>query len=73
MPAAEFDGLALVRAVDERAADQLARTQRAFNLYCLRMPARLAVVLLNELLRTQLDRLDVEAKRAELRKRRIGK
>ncbi len=45
MPAAETDfGLAIRRANDERAADQMARTQRAFNLYCLRMPARLAVV-----------------------------
>ncbi len=58
--AANFDGLALVRAVDQRAAEQLARTQRAFSLYCARMPPRLAVVLLNELLREQLDRLDVE-------------
>jgi hypothetical protein len=57
---ADIDGIDAVRAaMDRRTARQLDRVQRAFSVFCREhLPPRLAVIVANQLLREQLDRLD---------------
>jgi hypothetical protein len=61
-----------MRCGGSQTAQALIRTKRAFGLYCQRLPPRLAIVVLNELIADRLDRLDSTTKRprGKVRRRR---
>jgi hypothetical protein len=67
----EIDGLDLIRqAIDWKTAQHLNRVERALTTFCREyLPPRYAVIVVHDLLRAQLDRLDEALKRPRGKRR----